>query len=164
MKLLLATLALLIPCAAAAQTPQQKLLNHPAPPFQLSSLDHHPVSLAGLKGHVVLLNFWASWCTPCVKEMPLFNQWLQLYSPKNLAVLGISVDDSPADALRAATRLRIQYPIAMGSTQLATSYGGVLGVPITYLIDRHGILRARFEGETDPTLIQHKLDELLKQQ
>ncbi len=157
------TFALLLPLALSAQSAQQKLLNRPAPPIHLTTLDHHPVSLAALRGRVVLVNFWASWCTPCVKEMPLFDQWPQKYGAQNLAILGISVDDSAADALKVATRLRIHYPNALGNEQLATSYGGIFGVPITFLIDRKGIIRARFEGETDTALIEHKVEELIDQ-
>jgi thiol-disulfide isomerase/thioredoxin len=164
------SIAALLLCAAslisAAQAPahpaQKNLLNHAAPPLHRAALDHRAVNLAALKGRVVLLNFWASWCGPCIKEMPLFDQWPARYGDANLSIIGISIDDSPTDALNAATKMHIHYPIAMGDAKLGTSYGGILGVPITYLIDRHGIIRARFEGETDTAVIEARVKELLK--
>jgi len=163
-------IAALLLCAAsltiAAQEPahsvQKNLLNHPAPPLHRTALDHRTIDISTLKGRVVLLNFWASWCGPCIKEMPLFDQWPARYGDSNLSIIGISIDDSSTDALTAATKMHIHYPIAMGDAKLGTSHGGILGVPITYLIDRHGIIRARFEGETDPALIEARIQSLLK--
>lgn len=160
--LLLCTASLASAAQAPAHAAQKNLLNHAAPPLHRAALDNRAINLAALKGRVVLLNFWASWCGPCIKEMPLFDQWPAKYGDANFAVVGISIDDSPADALTAANKMHIHYPIAMGDAKLGTSYGGILGVPITYLIDRHGIIRARFEGETDPALIEARIKELLK--
>lgn len=164
------SIAALLLCAAslttAAQAPahpaQKNLINHPAPPLHRTALDHRPINLATLKGRVVLLNFWASWCGPCIKEMPLFDQWPARYGDTNLSIIGISIDDSPADALNAASKMHIHYPIAMGDAKLGTTYGGILGVPITFLIDRRGVIRARFEGETDPAIIEARMKTLLK--
>lgn len=161
--LLLCATSVTIVAQAPAHHAQRNPLNHPAPPLHRTALDHRTIDLAALRGRVVLLNFWASWCGPCIKEMPLFDQWPQKYGDANLAVVGISIDDSPAEALNAATRMRIHYPIAMGDAKLGSAYGGILGVPITYLIDRKGIIRARFEGETEPALIERKLEELIRQ-
>jgi len=93
--------------------------------------------------------------------MPVFARWQSQYSQQGLQVVGISMDDSSAPARRLVTRLNLNYPIAMGDVHLATQYGGVLGLPLTFLIDRHGIVRARFQGETDSRIIERRIKLLL---
>jgi cytochrome c biogenesis protein CcmG/thiol:disulfide interchange protein DsbE len=161
---LLACVTLALSCAVAkpSSAPEQaSLLNHPAPAFTRASLDHHPISLANYRGHVVLLNFWATWCGPCRLEIPRFMEWQQRYGAQGLQVLGVSIDDDqpPVDAYVRKTRLN--YPVVMGDAKLGTLYGGVLGVPVTLLIDRKGIVRARFEGETDLKAMEAEVRELL---
>jgi len=114
------------------------------------------------RGKVVLLNFWATWCAPCEVEMPVFAAWQRELGAQGLQVIGLSMDDNAALARRAAGRLKLDYPIAMGNAHLATRYGGVLGLPLTFLIDRKGIVRARFQGETDPSTIENQIKSLLK--
>src|SRR5689334_17357286 len=76
---------------AAPRNPS--LVDKPAPAFVRTSLDHKNVDLAGLRGRVVLLNFWATWCAPCQTEMPRFVQWQQQYKANGLSILAISMDD-----------------------------------------------------------------------
>ena len=95
---------------------------------------------------MVLLNFWATWCAPCRVEMPVFAAWQRRYGPRGLQVIGISMDDDAAPVRRLAARLKLDYPIAMGDASLGEQSGGVLGLPITYLIGRNGVVRAEFEG------------------
>ena len=153
-------------CSLAARplaAPQSfPLLNRAAPAFSRDSIDHHPISLAAYRGHVVLLNFWATWCGPCRLEIPRFMEWQTRYETQGLQVLGVSIDDDqpPVDAYVRKTKLN--YPIMMGDAKLGTLYGGVLGVPVTLLIDRKGIIRARFEGETDLNAMEAKIHELLR--
>ncbi len=121
------------------------------------------VDLASLRGKVVLLNFWASWCASCLIEMPTFAQWQRQYGPQGLRIIGISIDDDPALARKFSAKLKLSYPVVMGDEKLGELYGGILGLPLTYLIDRDGNIRAKFQGETDPRTIQTKLHELLTQ-
>jgi len=95
---------------------------------------------------VVLLNFWATWCAPCQVEMPRFVQWQEKYKADGLSVIGVSMDDDPGPVRAFLGRRRLNYPVIMGDEKLGLQYGGVLGLPITYLIDRKGIVRARFQG------------------
>ena len=147
--------------AAQSPPPAASLLNRTAPDFTRQDLSGHAVHLAGLRGKVVLLNFWATWCAPCQIEMPAFAAWQRQYGPQGLDVVGISMDDSAAEAQRVIRRLKIDYPVAMGDVHLGLRYGGVFGLPLTYLIDRNGVIRARFQGVTDPNAIEKQVQALL---
>jgi len=148
---------------APAPTARHSLLDKPAPDFALTSLNGQPFSLSGDRGKVVLLNFWATWCAPCQNEMPVFAAWQRQYGAQGFAVIGISMDDDAQPARQLSDRLRVNYPIAMGDEHLGARYGGVLGLPLTFLIDRRGIIRARFQGETDLQTIESRLKKLLAQ-
>ena len=82
--------------------------------------------------------------------MPSFVAWQRKYGQRGLQVIGISMDDDPALVRQAYRKLKLNYPVAMGDVKLGDLYGGVLGLPITFLIDRHGVIRAEFQGETEP--------------
>lgn len=158
---LLAALSAASVAIVAAQSPARSLLNKPAPDFTRQDLGGHAVRLSAYRGKVVLLNFWATWCAPCQIEMPAFSAWQRRYGPRGFAVLGISMDDDAAAARRAVNRLHLDYPVALGDARLGMSYGGVLGLPLTFLIDRSGVVRARFQGETDAGTIEKHIQALL---
>lgn len=141
--------------ASAPAEPRQ------APGFSRLDLNQSQVRLANYRGKIVLLNFWATWCAPCLLEMPRFIQWQNQYRAQGLQVLGVSMDDdiSPVRALN--HKLHLNYPVVMGDEKLGELYGGILGLPVTYLIDRKGVIRARFQGETDLNKIESQLKELL---
>ena len=137
------------------------LLFKQAPSFVRKDLSGHRVDLSAYRGKVVLLNFWASWCAPCQLEMPRFASWQKQYGPHGLQVLGISMDDDVASARRASVKLHVNYPVVMGDERLGTLYGGILGLPVTYLIDRNGRICAKFQGETDLKEMESRIKELL---
>jgi peroxiredoxin len=145
--------------ARAAET----LLNRKAPEFVRRDLNGGTVSLAHLRGKVVLVNFWAVWCAPCQAEMPVFASWQRKYGPQGLQVVGISMDDHEAPVRKVVARLKLDYPIAMGDVKLGELYGGVLGLPLTYLIDRNGVVRARFQGASDLNVMENQIRQLLDQ-
>jgi peroxiredoxin len=151
--------------AANAQFPihRESLVDKTAPEFTLRDLNGASIDLASFHGKAVLLNFWATWCGPCEVEMPIFAEWQRQYGPQGLQVIGISMDDDPALARKLAAKLKLNYPVAMGDEKLGELYGGVLGLPLTFLIGRDGVVRAKFQGETAPETIQAKLQELLSQ-
>lgn len=146
--------------AAHAQAPKP-LLNRPSPAFSRVDLQHTHVSLAQYRGKVVLLNFWATWCAPCQLEMPQFIAWQKQYGGEGLQIVGISMDDDDAPVRSFVQKLAVNYPVVMGDAALGERYGGVLGLPVTFLIDRKGVIRARFEGETDLKRIEVQVRELL---
>jgi len=132
-----------------------------APEFVRPGLRGGVVDLKAYRGKVLLLNFWATWCAPCQVEMPVFKTWQQKYGPQGLQIVGISMDDDAAPVLKVLNKLRLNYPMAMGDAKLGTLYGGVLGLPLTYLIDRDGTVLAQFEGETDLKAVEAQFRPLL---
>ena len=138
-------------------------MNRRAPEFARKDLAGNSVDLKNFRGKVVLLNFWATWCAPCQLEMPTFAAWQRQYEPDGLQVLGISMDDDATPVVGLAAKLKLNYPVLMGDANLGREYGGVLGLPLTYLIDRDGVVRARFQGETDLKTIEKRLQTILAQ-
>lgn len=169
---ILATAILLACTAAGAQVPKQPapspqapspqaLVRRPAPAFVLQDLRGQPLSLVRLRGKVVLLNFWASWCGPCLTEMPEFMQWQRQFAAQGLQVVGISMDDDSAAARKMADKLKVDYPIAMGDVRLGQRYGGVLGLPLSFLVDRKGEVRAVYQGISNLPAIEKQVRALL---
>jgi thiol-disulfide isomerase/thioredoxin len=126
-------------------------------------LNGNDLVLRSLRSKVVLLNFGATWCAPCLVEMPVFAKWQQQYGSQGLRVVGISMDDDSTSVRRILSKMKLNYPIAMGDAALGESYGGVLGLPLTLLIDRKGVVRAQIQGETDVNTIEKQLKPLLDQ-
>ena len=128
--------------------PDSPLIGRTAPNFVLAPLDGTaPVDSAVLfgQGRPVVLNFWASWCTVCVEEAADLER-LHRESGDDLLVLGIAIQDAPADARRFAKRHGMSYPILLDPQGRSGIDYGMLGVPETFLIDRRGIVRHRFIG------------------
>jgi peroxiredoxin len=149
--------------AGSAARAAESLLHKNAPEFVLRDLNGKRVNLHAYRGKVVLLNFWATWCAPCQLEMPRFVAWQKQYGSRGLRVIGISMDDDPELARRLYKKLRLNYPVMMGNEKVGELYGGVLGLPVTFLIDSQGEVRARFQGETDLNAMEEQLKALLLQ-
>ena len=136
-------------------------VGHAAPNFSRSDLSHRKIVLSSYRGKIVLLNFWATWCEPCLMEMPTFVEWQKQYGSGNFQVIGISMDDATPEVITTVSRLKLNYPVLMGDEYLGADYGGVLGVPVTFLIDRDGKIQGRYQG--DPlTRINSDIQHLLQ--
>jgi cytochrome c biogenesis protein CcmG/thiol:disulfide interchange protein DsbE len=133
----------------------------PAPDFSLTDLAGNRLHLSDYRGHVVLLDFWATWCDPCKREIPHFVEMQNRYGPRGLQVIGISMDDDDKLAREFQEQFKMNYPVAMGSAELASQYGGILGLPITYLIDREGRIAARHIGATEAPVFEAEIKKLL---
>jgi cytochrome c biogenesis protein CcmG, thiol:disulfide interchange protein DsbE len=155
-------LLLILPVSLLAAPRRDPLLHRQAPNFVRSDLEGNRFDLAALRGHVVLLTFWATWCAPCQIEMPRFIAWQSKYGPSGLQVVGVSMDDDSGPVQSLVRKRQINYPIVMGDEKLGMLYGGVLGLPVTYLIDREGIVRARFKGETNLDVMETRIGSLLR--
>ncbi|MBI4214001.1 MAG: redoxin domain-containing protein [Chloroflexi bacterium] len=129
-----------------------------APAFELRSPDGTPVRLAEYRGKTVLLNFWASWCVPCREEMPELEAVYRSQQARDLVVIGINSGEPASVALAFARDLGITFPIALDQDGLLTVSYQVLGLPVTYLVDRDGVLRDRFGGSMTRSEMETRLD------
>jgi thiol-disulfide isomerase/thioredoxin len=137
--------------------------SHPsAPDFTVADFSGTMINLSDLRGKVVLLDFWATWCGPCRMEIPSFVQFEGRYRDQGLRVLGIVTQDSPRNVPGFYRQFRMNYPVAMGNEQLEEMYG-VYGLPTTVLIGRDGAIYARFEGAVNPSFFERKIQELLSE-
>ncbi len=133
----------------------------PAPDFELIDLNGVSHRRADYAGQVLLLNFWASWCAPCLKEMPRLQAAYSSHQAQGFAILGPAIDDS-ADAAAAAARLEVSYPVSAGGAELFAlmdALGDTLGaLPFSVLIDRQGRIVERHWGELDQATLDHWLN------
>jgi cytochrome c-type biogenesis protein len=120
----------------------------PAPDVEFEALDGKPIRLSSLRGRVVLLNFWATWCQPCRAEIPEFNALQRDLNSKGLSVVGVSV--SPVDTSDSIRRfqkdIKQDYTVLRGAEEIGGKFGNGPGLPVTYILDREGRIRQKFIG------------------
>jgi cytochrome c biogenesis protein CcmG, thiol:disulfide interchange protein DsbE len=134
----------------------------PAPDFNLPLIDGGQLRLSSYRGKVILLDFWATWCVPCREETPHFVDLQQKYGGEGLQIIGVSMDDS-ADPVRTFyQQFHMNYPVVMGTADVGGAYGGVLGLPIAFLIDREGRIYAKHLGATDAAVFDKDITALLQ--
>ncbi len=109
-----------------------------APNFKLKTLDGGEVSFADYKGKVVLVNFWATWCPPCLAEMPDLNQLYVDYKDKGLQILGLTISSRPKDIPKKVKQSGVTYPILLDAEPVAAKFGGFGAIPQTFIIDKKG--------------------------
>ena len=135
---------------------------HPlAPEFSLTDINGQPLKLSDFKGKVVLLDFWATWCGPCRIEIPGFIELQKKYASQGFTMIGISMDDSPEPVVSFTKELQMNYPVAVGNDRLGELYGGMPGLPTTFVIGRDGRIYAKHVGATDPEVFEAEIKELL---
>ena len=132
-----------------------------APPFSLTDLNGCKLELADHKGKVVLLDFWATWCGPCRIEIPGFVRLQERYRDQGLVVIGVSLDDSPEPVREFYREFRMNYAVAMGDERVPELYGGIIGLPTTFLIGRDGRIYSRHIGATHVSVFEEEIKELL---
>lgn len=132
-----------------------------APDFTLPQLSGQPLTLSGYRGKVVLLDFWATWCEPCRVETPLLVALQNKYRDQGLEIIGVSMDDTPDPVHGFYQQFKMNYPVVMGNAKIGEEYGGVLGLPIAFLIDREGRIQKKHIGATDASIFEKEIVELL---
>jgi peroxiredoxin len=147
---------------ASATSGKAKEDRKPAPEFSLKDADGRTVGLAGYRGKVVLLNFWATWCGPCKLEIPWFKEFEQNYKDQGFAVLGVSMDEEGWDVVKPfLSELQVNYRILMGDDRTAQLYGGVNSLPTSFLIDREGRIASVHVGLVGKGDYEDEIEQLL---
>ena len=133
----------------------------PAPDFEVTDLSGSPLKLSAFQGSVILLDFWATWCPPCRAEIPHFKQLYAGYKGKGLQVIGLSVGEKP-DVVRSFAKANgITYPVGMSSDSIEQAYGGIRGIPTTFLIDKQGRIAGQFTGYQEKQVFEQEIRALL---
>jgi peroxiredoxin len=133
-----------------------------APSFTLRDLSNKQVCLSDFKDKVIILDFWATWCPPCVKEIPHFVELDNQYKAKRLAMVGISVDTAGTQVVNAfVKKYQVSYPILMADSQVRKAYGGITAIPTTFVIDRSGIIRKKYIGYQNKAIFEADIKTLL---
>jgi cytochrome c biogenesis protein CcmG/thiol:disulfide interchange protein DsbE len=135
--------------------------NRIAPDFVRPDLSGRPLQLNQFRGRVVLLNFWATWCGPCITEIPIFARWQRQYGDAGLQVIGVSMDDDESAVKRFVAKHDVSYPILMGDAKLGELFGGVFGLPQSFLIDARGRIVWRGVGEPNMEALRSKIEGLI---
>lgn len=142
-KIFLATALCLLMAGNAKAGSEMK---QPAPNFTLKSNSGKNIKLSELRGQVVLLNFWASWCGPCRTEMPLLVKIHDKYKGMGFTILGVNVEEDTAPAKSIITKTKISFPVLFDVTNSVSKLYNVSAMPSTVLIDRDGNMRYLHEG------------------
>jgi cytochrome c biogenesis protein CcmG, thiol:disulfide interchange protein DsbE len=160
-RILVTALALLLALAnASAQTPVKLKVGDAAPQFSRSDLQGHPFDLR--RGKIVLIDFWASWCPPCIIAIPHLSQLQKKYGARGFQVVGVSMDDSANTTKETMQKIRFNYPVVLGDAKLGNLYGGVLGLPQQFLVGADGNILAIRRGDFPPTALDKEIAAALK--
>jgi cytochrome c biogenesis protein CcmG/thiol:disulfide interchange protein DsbE len=133
-----------------------------APDFTLNDAAGVPVRLSEFRGKVVLLNFWATWCTPCKTEAPWFTEFQKAYGDRGLVVLGVSLDDDGWKAVKPyIDEMKIDYRVMVADKTIAPLYGGLESIPVTLIIDKAGRIAVTHVGLCPRNEYEAAIDSLL---
>ncbi len=137
---------LTVVCVLASTTGWAASISGAAPNFTLKNLDGKNIKLSELSGDVVLINFWASWCGPCLQEMPLLNAIHKKYEPLGFTVLGVNVEENSANAKAFLAERGVDFPILLDSKNQVSKLYDVVAMPTTVVVDRDGNMRFLHQG------------------
>jgi peroxiredoxin len=149
--------------AAGAPAPAKLSPGSLAPQFSRLDLAGKRVDLHALRGKVVLIDFWASWCAPCIVEIPHLIDLQKRYASRGLEVVGVSLDDSVAPLKTITRRFAFNYPVLLGDAKFGNLYGGILGLPVQFLVGRDGKILRIWTGEVAPAVLEKALKAAMSQ-
>ncbi len=133
-----------------------------APNFSLTTADNNVIEMNKLAGKVVVVNFWATWCRPCIMEMPGFSEVYEKYRSSGLEIIGVSLDHGGWSRVKPfLARNQIPYPIVIGDDNLYFAYGGESAIPTTVFVDKKGNITERHIGAMTKEQFESKVRKLL---
>lgn len=157
---LLVFLLLLVPRGEADAT---LIPGQAAPDFSLPALDGSSVRLSDLKGKAVIVNFWASWCVPCRKEMPDFQAVYDRYKEQGLTVLGVNAGESKVAVADFRAKVGVNFPMLLDQEEAAQTAYKIMPLPATFFVDRNGTIRAIYQYQMSQAQIEAEVLRLLAQ-
>jgi len=148
------------------RAPQARALTSdvkPAPDVTLALLGGDSLKLRDLRGRVVLLNFWATWCVPCIEEIPSLQKLYESYADRGFVIIGAAVQSETDDVKKFVARYRMTYPIALGDDALQKAFPGLTGLPTTFILDKKGNIRKQLVGAADYHTFEKAVEDLLNE-
>jgi len=132
--------------------------------FTLKDINGKDLKLSSLKGKVILLDFWATWCEPCKLEIPWFAEFQTKYGPRGFQAVGVSVDDTVEKLKPYVAKYKMNYPVLLGLNHddIQNAYGPLWGIPVTALISRDGKVCAKHSGISSKQNFEKEIEALLK--
>jgi peroxiredoxin len=129
-----------------------------APDFTLVNLEGEEIRLSELRGKGVVINFWATWCNPCKREMPLIEEQYQIVKDQEIEILAVNIAESNLAVSSFIKRLGVTFPVLLDSDRAVTQRYGVGALPSTFFINKDGIVVEHFVGEMNESILVKRLD------
>jgi cytochrome c biogenesis protein CcmG, thiol:disulfide interchange protein DsbE len=155
------TLAIVLSIATCPLHASDLTVGQPAPPITLNTLDGKHVSLADLRGKVVIVTFWATWCAPCQEELPLLSQFAREHAKDGLVVLGFSLDDADDVKQVQAVAATLSFQVGLLGDPHVPGYGRIWHLPVSFTVDRNGLLVDNGWNDKEPAWTQARLDQVV---
>jgi len=162
MSRIVVTLFALLLTLPAVAAPVRLKVGDTAPQFVRADLQGRTFDLKAQRGKIVLIDFWASWCPPCIIAIPHLGQLQKQYGGRGFQVVGVSMDDSVTTTRETMEKVPFHYPVVQGDAKFGNLYGGVLGLPLQLLIGKDGKILTIWSGEVEPAALDKEISAALK--
>jgi len=134
---------------ATATGPNSSAQKSMAPDFELENVAGGTLKSEDLKGKVTVVDFWATWCEPCISEIPNYNALRQTYADKGVEILGVTVESGPLKDIKPKVEeLQMKYPVVVGTDKVIDGFGGLIGFPTTFIVDKDWRVYKKYLGMT----------------
>lgn len=147
--------------ATSGATLQGEGTGQAVPDFTLKDIHGNTMKMSDLKGKVVILDFWATWCAPCKVEIPWFVDMYDRYKQQGLEVVGVAMDDDQGDVKPFVESHSMNYRVLLGNDNVATQFGGIFGLPTTFIIGRDGKIQSKHMGLVSRDTFEQDVKKLL---